>query len=851
MHFDLDKRSLHLSAGEFSEFTLGPRERGEGAAGLWRAQLGTHWHRELRASTAEADPKAEFEVVVAGAIFHRGWTFHLNGRIDQRQHADGRFTVREIKTVLRTLPADETELRTEFPAYFLQLACYVSLLRVEDPATSLSGELLFVEADSGLSQRVSLALVDEARFRAQLERIATFLGQRVEARERLRSLRIRPAFADYRPGQADALERLDSALATRPAPVLFEAPTGFGKTGILLEAALRRLREGSLERLIYLTSKSTGQLQVVSTLRSMTDAGAEPSDPASPPPSIWVVRPKSEHCINDRFLCHRELCAYLRDGPRRWEKSGAVRLILDPALPRDLPAIKAVGAEGLICPYEITRAALPCADIWVGDFNYVFSPSVRALFFDQPGFDPARTLLIVDEAHNLPSRAADTHSFRYDGVAQEVLFDALRSQRGAQVLSRALEQWTHFLRHLPASHSLKLADEEDARAIVAEAVRLLPITPLDYTSLGPECSDELSRLAGLSESLASHADLPRLWWSPSAGQLAVTCLDAAPAIGEILREFGAVVLASATIGSTQEFAAALGLDSFDARAEPLSVLVAAAPEAPRVQAASGAPPDRLGTLTKRDTKRLFRQITSGAELLRVEEAKEASTVSLVRASAPWREGAYDVAVDLRVDTSFQHRELHRATTARTLLHWHEARGRDAPGLAVFFPSYAYAESILEELGARGGGLQVSLQPRQSELLAQTAWIERALQSADALFLVLGSSFAEGIDLLGGRVSRAMVVGPALPEVNPVQHAKMAELASLGRAVSFRRVYQAPGMQKVNQALGRMVRAPGQHAKVLLHCRRFADPAYAALLAPEYRSTLALGDDAALDRWIGA
>ena len=169
-------------------------------------------------------------------------------------------------------------------------------------------------------------------------------------------------------------------------------------------------------------------------------------------------------------------------------------------------------------------------------------------------------------------------------------------------------------------------------------------------------------------------------------------------------------------------------------------------------------------------------------------------------------------------------------------------------IAVFFPSYAYAEAILHELEAQGAPLRVALQQRLGDLAAQAAWVEAALAQADALFLVLGSSFAESIDVLGGRVTRAMVVGPALPEVNAVQRARMAALTPLGREAAFRRVYQIPGMQKVNQALGRLVRAPGQHAKVLLHCRRFAEPSYAELLDPDYRGGAQITTDAELSAW---
>ena len=146
-------------------------------------------------------------------------------------------------------------------------------------------------------------------------------------------------------------------------------------------------------------------------------------------------------------------------------------------------------------------------------------------------------------------------------------------------------------------------------------------------------------------------------------------------------------------------------------------------------------------------------------------------------------------------------------------------------------------------------IRVAMQPRVRDLQAQSQWVEESLLLADTLFLVLGSSFAESIDLLGGRISHAMVVGPALPEVNAVQYARMAELDREGREAAFRRVYQVPGLQKVNQALGRLVRAPGQHAKILLHCRRFADARYASLLAKDYQFGTNIENDTDLTDWL--
>jgi Rad3-related DNA helicase len=57
------------------------------------------------------------------------------------------------------------------------------------------------------------------------------------------------------------------------------------------------------------------------------------------------------------------------------------------------------------------------------------------------------------------------------------------------------------------------------------------------------------------------------------------------------------------------------------------------------------------------------------------------------------------------------------------------------------------------------------------------------------------------------------------------------------------------LQKVNQALGRLVRAPGHRAKVLLHCRRFADRTYASLLATDYQFYREIAGDSDLSDWL--
>lgn len=847
MDFDLDQRTASLSVGEFSSFTTGPRDAGSGLQGVWRAQLGTHWHNELRARAKEETPDATFEVAVTGGIFHRGWTITLTGRIDQMVRTETSVTLREIKSVTRPLPAEESELRAAYPEYFAQLSAYAALLRATSagplaiPPLTLYTELVFVEAGSGLAQTIALTPTDETFFRIQLERLAEFLNLRLRARERLRHLAFRPAFASPRPGQETTQRDLTQTFERQPL-VFFEAPTGFGKTGVLLEFALGQLRAGHFDRALYLTSKSTGQLQVVRTLAQMTavDASADrtipplPSTigsrqselrgpaveamgssttgetaPASPGGNVtgtavaaWHVRNKSEHCINDVFHCVRESCAYLDQLETRWSQSGLARFYLDEKQARDLETLRSAGRHARICPYEITRASLAFNDVWIADYNYVFAPANRGIFYLQPGFNPARTLLLLDEAHNLPSRVADAYSHLVRSADARAVLSELDHIDAPKPILHAWESWTLLLSALRAVDVLDPALEADVADTLTRITEHLATLPVDYAALGPQCSEQIWKTQTLVEWL-NHPQLKRLLWCPADGELSFTCIDAADAIGSTLREFGGVVCASATFGPEQAFAEACGL------------------EAPGAAVVAGSTTSEARTLPAPD-------------------------FAMVRATTPWRDHAYDVAVDARVDTTFQYRGRHYATTAATVAALHAAAGS---AVAVFFPSYAYAENIAREL-ERIAPLRVALQPRLRELATQAGWVEESLAFSDALFLVLGSSFAESIDLLGGRVSHAMVVGPALPEVNAVQRARLAEFSPLGREAAFRRVYQIPGMTKVNQALGRLVRSPGQHARVLLHCRRFLEPSYASLLARDYQFGKNVLMDEDLSEWLG-
>src|SRR5690606_31222826 len=136
---------------------------------------------------------------------------------------------------------------------------------------------------------------------------------------------------------------------------------------------------------------------------------------------------------------------------------------------------------------------LPYAEFWVADFNYVFSPSNSSVFFDQPGFDPARTLLIIDEAHNLPTRVADVFSTglsanKLDHAHAELSFASVRPK-----LIRAIEALHDYVSKVKPTKRLDLLATYELRDLCETFAKELQDYPPRADSVTPEIYDYLWR----------------------------------------------------------------------------------------------------------------------------------------------------------------------------------------------------------------------------------------------------------------------------------------------------------------------------------------------------------------------
>jgi Rad3-related DNA helicase len=208
-------------------------------------------------------------------------------------------------------------------------------------------------------------------------------------------------------------------------------------------------------------------------------------------------------------------------------------------------------------------------------------------------------------------------------------------------------------------------------------------------------------------------------------------------------------------------------------------------------------------------------------------------------------GAFSIAVDQRADTRYQQRRKNLPLTAKTIADF--KHDHHLP-VVVFTPSFDYAAQIEEQLAFHHPYLRSIRQPSDLPQSEQATWIEEQLPFVDIMLLIMGSRFAEGIDMLGGRIERAIVVGPALPSPDPILEAKTRN-HPLPREQAFEQLYQIPGMIRVSQSIGRLVRAPGQQVSIILHCQRFAEPAYQNLLPPQCQGGTLITSDRDLENWI--
>jgi Rad3-related DNA helicase len=153
---------------------------------------------------------------------------------------------------------------------------------------------------------------------------------------------------------------------------------------------------------------------------------------------------------------------------------------------------------------------------------------------------------------------------------------------------------------------------------------------------------------------------------------------------------------------------------------------------------------------------------------------------------------------------------------------------------AFFSSFDYLELALQRLQLRHPGVPVWAQQRQMGEASRHAFLQQFDAAGQGIgFAVLGGVFGEGVDLPGQRLIGAFIATLGLPQFDEVNQAICQRMqARFGRGYEYTYVY--PGLQKVVQAAGRVIRTHNDTGTVLLMDERYREYRYRQLLPDWWR-----------------
>ncbi|MCI2046155.1 MAG: ATP-dependent DNA helicase [Faecalibacterium sp.] len=848
-----------LAVRGLAEFLLRSGDLDSRFTGFDRALEGARIHRRLQ-KAAGGDYAAEVALSCRRTV--AGIDYCIEGRADGIfTDETGTVTIDEIKTT--AVPSAQIEENGN-PCHWAQGMVYAAIYGAQQSLAALNVRLTYFQIDEEKTIRFvrHFSLPElEAYFTSLLAQYAPW-AQRSLTHTAARSHALHEMafpFSGWRPGQKAMSGEVYHACEN--GDVLFcQAPTGTGKTMSAMFPALKAMGAGYGSRLFYLTARTTAR------------AAAENALQALAVPSLLSItltaKEKACLCLNaaGRPECLPERCPFARGYYAHVRQ--ALAAVLDGGRPLTREVLAEAAQRYSVCPFELGLDASEWCDVILCDYNYLFDPVVRLRRFFESKSD---ALFLVDEAHNLPDRARDMYSAAF---SKSALLEAKRALgKGKSRLKTALSQANDML----LAYRKACADtfpEESGAAFFSEQTSLFSAAPAGgdaaadsaarVEALGSTSADSL--LAGGDALSASGAGQNSLCESALFAEAPLSCQGGtrfyrslpkplltalrrilAPAqawleehregaaheailqLYFLLRDFLRTAEGYDTHYVTQLSAHGAELTVSLLCLDPSEFLKKcfACGRAAVLFSATIAPPG------------YYRSILGCAE---------ARAVALKSPFAPEHLGLFCLQ---NVSTRYRDRENSLAAITQAL--YAMATARRGHYLA-FFPSYAYLRQAFARFTQEHPDVPTLAQESGLDDAARAAFLAhfQAEEQADTLlgFCVMGGVFGEGIDLTGGQLIGCAVVGVGLPQVSPRQEMLRRyydDLAGCG----FDFAYRFPGMNKVLQAAGRVIRTPEDEGVVLLIDDRFAQAQYRALFPPHWAHLRYCADASSLSEGLAA
>jgi Rad3-related DNA helicase len=551
--------------------------------------------------------------------------------------------------------------------------------------------------------------------------------------------------------------------------LFLEAPTGVGKTISTLFPAVKALGEKLAQRIFYLTAKTITRTVAEDALGLMRERGLRCK-------SITLTA-KDKICFMEETECNPDYCPYAKGHFDRINE--AVYELLTHVDNINREVIEDCARQHRVCPFELGLDVSLFADVVIGDYNYLFDPHVYLKRFFSEGVKE-EYIFLIDEAHNLVDRGREMYSALLRKEDFLVLKKAVKDYDGG--ICYQLDQCNRELLEMKREcEDYVYLDREEAEPFANTLIRLLRTIDkyLEEHEDSPVKKELLEFYFQVSHFMLIFDKLDKAYviynqLEPDGGFfMKLLCVDPSKNLRECMARGRSSILFSATLLPIQYYKKLLG----------------ASPEDYEVYAHSVFDSRRQGLFIAED-------VTS--RYTRRSEEEYLSIASYIHRVTSRREGNY----------------------------------------MIFFPSHAFMQKVCEVYEDH-----YLDQSREEYLFQEEAMDEESREAFLAQFsegkgktllgfCVLGGIFSEGIDLKKDRLIGAIIVGTGIPMVCNEREILKGYFEERGDC-GFDYAYRYPGMNKVLQAAGRVIRTAEDLGIVVLLDERFCTAPYLKMFPREW------------------
>lgn len=726
---------------------------------------------------------------------------------------DGRIhTVEEIKTVGYI----ENSL-TPFsdPSHFAQACIYAHLLAEAAELPEVNVRLTYIRRSNGAKvsfDAVFSRVFLQRTFDVLMERAAGFIRHTADRYsvypEEVKKMPF--PYRTIREGQEEFIREAYRAMANGTS-LLVSAPTGIGKTISALYPAVKASGSGRIDRIFYFTAKNVTGIAALDAareivkhvphFRAMMIQAKEQVCPGKREDPELNLRMKCRFCEKVDSISDDLGKTYI--SYRERELDALTELLDSEDVIFTSERVRKTAKKFRVCPYELSLDLSEYCTLIVCDYNYVIDESIRfkRYFKDIKKRADEKYAFLFDEAHNLPDRARNTYSAvlttalirEIENLCDTYFLEDAEFQAASDGLCGAMAELTgactenEFFRTGENGEEISGGFYEAGRvpdALVRAAAEMAKLM-LRCIREGADASEILTEpYAKLSKFVFAAGFFDerfRFFASREGSEVTaeILCLDPSGILRAMTKIARSVILFSATLSPIEYFREVTGLKK--------------------------------------------------ASALELESPYERDNLCLI---------AYDA-----LSTRFSDRRGTAEDCAEIIAEAIAAR----PGnYLVYFPSYDYMKRVCRLFTQVMPEAAVVMQRPGMSYRERERFIGIFHERADLTdeytvgFCVLGGMFSEGIDLAGERLIGAVIVGTGMPQLSAERNIMSAyydEKTERGRDFA----YVCPGMNKVLQAAGRVIRSETDRGMVLLIDDRWAEPSMRLLFPKHWRHMRFTGD----------